>query len=232
MNQGEVIRVRAARRSFPMDGWTVHALRGVDLSVDRGEFLALMGASGSGKSTLLNVLGCLDRLDGGEYWLEGEKVSALSADRRAELRGRRVGFVFQNFNLLARMPAWENVALPLAYRRDCRDPRACAVDMLERVGLGRRLEHLPAQLSGGERQRVAIARALVADPAILLADEPTGNLDSATGADIVALLAQLNREGCTVLMVTHDPRVAGAARRRVVMRDGAIQAEGEDHDGV
>jgi putative ABC transport system ATP-binding protein len=232
MTQAEVILVRGARRSYPMDGWTVHALRGVDLRVARGEFLALMGASGSGKSTLLNVLGCLDRLDGGDYWLEGEKVNDLSPDRRAELRGRRVGFVFQSFNLLPRMPAWENVALPLAYRRECSNPRSQAVRMLERVGLGQRLDHLPAQLSGGERQRVAIARALVSDPAILLADEPTGNLDSATGADIIALLAQLNQEGCTVLMVTHDPRVAQTAHRRVIMRDGLILAEGDGHDGA
>ena len=225
MSPTEVIRVRGARRSFPMDGWTVHALRGLDLTVTQGEFLALMGASGSGKSTLLNILGCLDRLDAGEYWLEGQNVGLLSADRRAEMRSRRVGFVFQNFNLLPRMPAWENVALPLAYRRDGGDAHRRAVEMLERVGLTRRAGHLPAQLSGGERQRVAIARALIADPAIVLADEPTGNLDSVTGAEIIRLLAALNAQGCTILMVTHDPRVAEVARRRITMQDGQILTE-------
>jgi putative ABC transport system ATP-binding protein len=230
MSPSEVICVRGARRSFPMDGWTVHALRGLDLTVTRGEFLALMGSSGSGKSTLLNILGCLDRLDKGEYWLEGQNVGTLSADRRAELRSRRVGFVFQSFNLLPRMSAWENVALPLAYRRDAGDDRKRAVTMLERVGLARRATHFPAQLSGGERQRVAIARALIADPAILLADEPTGNLDSATGTEIIELLTAINRQGCTILMVTHDPRVAEAAQRRIVMKDGQILSEEQHHD--
>jgi putative ABC transport system ATP-binding protein len=231
MNAEEIIRVREARRSFPMDGWTVHALRGVDLSLARGEFMALMGASGSGKSTLLNVLGCLDRLDAGEYWLEGENVNQLSGDKRAELRGRRVGIVFQNFNLLPRMLAWENVALPLAYRRDSGDLHKQALAMLARVGLERRAGHYPAQLSGGERQRVAIARALVSDPAIILADEPTGNLDSATGAEIIGILSELNEQGCTILLVTHDAQVARAARRRVIMQDGQILHDGVAYDG-
>jgi putative ABC transport system ATP-binding protein len=232
MSPVEVIRVRGARRSFPMDGWTVHALRGLDLTITQGEFVALMGSSGSGKSTLLNILGCLDRLDKGEYWLEGQNVGTLNADRRAELRSRRVGFVFQSFNLLPRMSAWENVALPLAYRRDSGNDRNRAVTMLERVGLARRATHFPAQLSGGERQRVAIARALIADPAILLADEPTGNLDSATGTEIIELLTALNGQGCTILMVTHDPRVAEAAQRRIVMKDGQILSEEQRHDSL
>jgi putative ABC transport system ATP-binding protein len=212
-----------------MGNSVVHALRGVSLTVHEGEFLALMGASGSGKSTLLNLIGLLDRPSAGEYWLEGLEVSSLSRDQAAVLRGRRIGFIFQNFNLLPRLSAWENVALPLAYRNgEFRDEqqRKKAMDVLKRVGLNHRAGHQPMELSGGERQRVAIARALVTQPAVILADEPTGNLDSTTGAEIMTLLGELHTEGKTVIMVTHDINIAQYASRICTMRDG-ILAEAE-----
>jgi putative ABC transport system ATP-binding protein len=224
-----MIVVRGAHRRFPMGSSQVRALQGVDLTIRAGEFVALMGASGSGKSTLLNVLGCLDRLDDGEYWLENQLVSRLSGDQLALIRNRRIGFIFQNFNLLPRLNAEDNVSLPLLYRANKTDLREQARAVLLQVGLAGRFDHMPAQLSGGERQRVAIARALVADPAILLADEPTGNLDSATGRDIMGLIAELSRQGRTILMVTHDAQVAGFAQRSIFMRDGMILSEEHSH---
>jgi ABC-type lipoprotein export system ATPase subunit len=204
----------------------VPVLQGVTVRVERGELTALVGASGSGKTTLMNLLGCLDRPTSGSYRLDGEEVAGLSSDARALLRHRKIGFVFQSFHLLARTTALENVAMPLSYApRPVSDSaaRARATELLDRVGLRDRLHHVPAQLSGGQQQRVAIARALVNRPALLLADEPTGNLDSRTSAEVLAMFEQLNREdGITVLLVTHDPEVARHARRVIRMKDGRV----------
>jgi putative ABC transport system ATP-binding protein len=224
-----VIQTVDLTREYVMGSVVVHALRNVSLTVRPGEFLALMGASGSGKSTLLNMIGLLDRPTAGQYLLEGVNVSSLSRDNLATLRGGRIGFVFQNFNLLPRFSAWENVALPLAYRKgEVRSDEQYkkAMQMLARVGLEKRAGHQPTELSGGERQRVAIARALVTEPAVLLADEPTGNLDSTTGQEIMALLAELHAEGKTIIMVTHDLNIARYASRICMMRDGVLM-EGE-----
>jgi putative ABC transport system ATP-binding protein len=224
-----VIRTEELARSYPMGSAVVHALRGVDLAVGAGEFVALMGASGSGKSTLLHLLGCLDRPTSGHYWLEGAEVSSLGRDGLAELRGRRIGFVFQNFNLLPRLSAWENVALPLTYRGGevrAAEQRERALEALKHVGLESRAAHQPMELSGGERQRVAIARALVTRPAVVLADEPTGNLDSATGAEIMRLLAELHAEGVTLVVVTHDSGIARHAGRVCILRDGRMSEGG------
>jgi len=224
-----VIRTENLTRTYSMGGNTVTALREADFTVHAGEFIALMGASGSGKSTLLNLIGLLDRATSGEYFLEGKPVSSLRRDELADLRGRRIGFIFQNFNLLARLSAWENVALPLAYRQgefSHQDQLARAREALSRVQLEHRVEHNPMELSGGERQRVAIARALVTQPAVILADEPTGNLDSNTGIEIMRLLKELNSEGRTIIMVTHDANVARNANRIYHMRDGVLR-EGE-----
>jgi len=202
----------------------VHALRGIDLGVREGEFVALMGASGSGKSTLMNLLGCLDRPTAGSYVLAGEDVAELDRNARAEVRNRKIGFVFQGFNLLSRTSAIENVELPLVYDSSVssRDARQRAIEALARVGLADRATHEPAQLSGGQQQRVAIARALVNRPAILLADEPTGNLDAATSMEILALLQELNRAGTTIVLVTHEHDVAECAERVVTLFDGRI----------
>ena len=200
----------------------VHALRDVSLQVDEGEFVALMGSSGSGKSTLLHLLGCLDTPTSGSYMLEGQDVSQLSKNERANVRNRQIGFIFQTFNLLSRISALENVMLPLLYRGQQKDMREHAIQALEHVGLDQRAQHKPMELSGGERQRVAIARAIVTAPTILLADEPTGNLDSRTGGDILGLLSQLNQEGSTILMVTHDAVIAAHAHRILHMQDGQI----------
>lgn len=226
-----VIRTQKITRTYSMGQAVVTALRDADLTVQAGEFIALMGASGSGKSTLLNLIGLLDRPTSGEYWLEEKPVSSLRRDELSELRGRRIGFIFQNFNLLPRLSAWENVALPLAYRNGQfrhHDQLARAREALSRVNLDHRVDHQPTELSGGERQRVAIARALVTKPAVILADEPTGNLDSNTGAEIMHLLKELNDEGSTIVVVTHDMNVAGYASRIYTMRDGFL-AEGERH---
>jgi ABC-type lipoprotein export system ATPase subunit len=207
----------------------ITALREADLTIQAGAFIALMGASGSGKSTLLNLLGLLDRPTSGEYWLEGKPVSSLRRDELSDLRGRRIGFIFQNFNLLPRLSAWENVALPLAYRKGqfrAQDQLTRAREALSRVQLEHRVEHNPMELSGGERQRVAIARALVTQPAVILADEPTGNLDSRTGVEIMHLLKELNDEGRTIIVVTHDMNVARYANQIYQMRDGLL-TEGE-----
>lgn len=224
-----VIRTEKLSRTYTMGGTILHALHEADLTVFPGEFIALIGASGSGKSTLLSLLGLLDRATSGEYWLEGRPASSLRRDELAGLRGRRIGFIFQNFNLLARYSAWENVALPLAYHRGmfgAEDQYRQARQALTRVRLEHRIDHSPMELSGGERQRVAIARALVTQPAVILADEPTGNLDSNTGLEIIHLLKELNEEGCTILLVTHDMSVARSAGRLYHMHDGVL-TEGE-----
>jgi len=221
-----VLRTEKLTRAYSMGGNIVTALREADLTVHAGEFIALMGASGSGKSTLLNLLGLLDRATSGEYWLEGTTVSTLRRDELAGLRGKRIGFIFQNFNLLPRLSAWENVALPLAYRQGefrGQEQLERAREALARVQLDHRLDHNPTELSGGERQRVAIARALITQPAVILADEPTGNLDSNTGVEIMRLLEELNAEGRTIVMVTHDLNVARHAGRIYQMRDGVLQ---------
>jgi putative ABC transport system ATP-binding protein len=221
-----IIKAEGLTRVYSMDSTQVHALRGVSLEVVTGEFVALMGPSGSGKSTVMHLLGCLDTPTSGRYRLEGRDVSTLSNDERAQVRNRRIGFVFQTFNLLPRLTAVDNVMLPLLYCGHIPDARQRSLDALKRVGLGKRIAHRPTELSGGERQRVAIARALVANPAIILADEPTGNLDSATGQDIMRLLADLVVEGRTIIIVTHDPSVAAYAQRIVQMRDGQIVTNG------
>lgn len=220
-----VIQTVDLTREYSMGKAVVHALRGVNLIVRAGEFLALMGASGSGKSTLLNMIGLLDRPTSGQYRLEDLEVFSLSRDQLATIRGRRIGFIFQNFNLLPRYSTWENVALPLAYRKGeirSAEQHRRAIQMLARVGLAHRASHQPMELSGGERQRVAIARALVTEPAVLLADEPTGNLDSATGKEIMSLLSEIHAEGKTIIMVTHDLNIARYASRVCTMQDGIL----------
>jgi putative ABC transport system ATP-binding protein len=215
-----VIRTENLSRIYEMGGQSLTALRETNLTVHEGEFIALMGASGSGKSTLLSLLGLLDRGTAGEYWLEDKAVSSLTRDELADLRGQRIGFIFQSFNLLPRLSAWENVALPLAYRRGQfgqQDQASRANEALERVKLNHRLNHQPMELSGGERQRVAIARALITQPVVILADEPTGNLDSKTGVEIMNLLKELNGEGRT-----HDLNIARYAGRICNMRDGIL----------
>jgi len=218
-----LIEARNLTKVYVLGGQTVHALRGVSLDIEAGEFVAIMGASGSGKSTLMNILGCLDRPTSGEYRLAGEPVQDMNADALASIRNRRIGFVFQQFNLLPRTSAQENVELPMVYAGIAAAPRrARALQALQQVGLGERTQHTPAELSGGQQQRVAIARALVNQPVMVLADEPTGALDSQTSEDIMRLLSQLNAQGITVVLVTHEADVAAWARRRIVFRDGAI----------
>jgi putative ABC transport system ATP-binding protein len=222
----ELIRIRDLERRYDMGGEVIHALRGVSLAIRRNEYVAIMGPSGSGKSTMMNVLGCLDTPDSGEYWLNGQEVSRLTDDALARVRNREIGFVFQTFNLLPRATALHNVELPLIYAGlAARERRARAVDALERVGLGDRMGHRPNELSGGQRQRVAIARALVNQPSILLADEPTGNLDSTTSADIMQVFGELHAMGQTVIMVTHEPDIAAFAERVVVLRDGRVESD-------
>ena len=217
-----VIRTENLTRTYTVGNSIVNALRGANIEVLTGEFVALMGPSGSGKSTMMHLLGCLDTPTAGRYLLEERDVSTLSKDERARVRNNRIGFVFQTFNLLPRLNALENVQLPLLYGRPNGDATQRASQALERVGLIQRAHHRPNELSGGERQRVAIARALVTDPALILADEPTGNLDSKTGADIMRLLVELCTEGRTILMVTHDANVAAHAGRILHMQDGEI----------
>jgi ABC-type lipoprotein export system ATPase subunit len=213
------------RKSYNLGEVDVHALAGVTLTIDRGEYVSLIGQSGSGKSTLMNTLGCLDRPTSGSYLLDGEEVTTLSLDARARLRNRQIGFVFQNFNLLARTSAMENVELPLLYSTgiSARQRHQRAKDLLNLVGLGDRLDHHPGQLSGGQQQRVAVARALVNEPSILMADEPTGNLDSKTSREVIQLFRTLNDEqNITLILVTHDPEVALHAKRTITLCDGLV----------
>ena len=222
----DLIRLEDVTKTYVMGDVQVHALRGVTLSIAPGEFTAVMGASGSGKSTLMNILGCLDRPSAGRYVLDGEEVSQLSRDELATVRNRRLGFVFQSFNLLARTTALENVELPLLYAGVGTPERhARAEGALARVGLAERAAHHPNQMSGGQQQRVAIARALVNEPGVILADEPTGNLDSRTSAGVMALFQELGRSGITVILVTHEPDIAEYASRVIVMRDGRIVSD-------
>ncbi|MBT8039296.1 MAG: ABC transporter ATP-binding protein [Xanthomonadales bacterium] len=219
-----VIELRDLYRIYEMGDQVLHALDGLDLDIHRNEYVAIIGASGSGKSTLMNIIGCLDRASRGEYRLEGTPVGDMNENELARIRNREIGFVFQSFNLLGRASALKNVMQPLVYRKMPRsERRARAVEALERVGLGDRLDSRPNQLSGGQRQRVAIARALVGKPAILLADEPTGNLDSQTSQEIMTLIDQLHDDGQTVIMVTHEPDIAAHCRRVIRLTDGRVE---------
>jgi putative ABC transport system ATP-binding protein len=225
-----IIEIRGVTKVYHVGVEVIHALRGVDLTVRAGEMVAIMGSSGSGKSTLMNTLGCLDRPTAGTYHLGGREVSGLDAAELSQVRNQEIGFVFQSFELLPRLTALENVELPLLYARGkgwgwARERRRLAVDALQRVGLGQRMDHRPNQLSGGQKQRVAIARALIAKPRILMADEPTGNLDTTTTEEILKLFAQIHRDGQTVLMVTHENDVAAHCERVVRLRDGLVLSD-------
>ncbi len=222
----DVLRVVGLERRYDMGGEVVHALRGVTVTIRRNEYVAIMGPSGSGKSTMMNILGCLDTPDAGEYWLNDQEVSRLDDDALARVRNREIGFVFQTFNLLPRASALHNVELPLIYAGlSSADRRSRAEAALSRVGLADRMHHRPNELSGGQRQRVAIARALVNRPSILLADEPTGNLDSTTSEEIMAVFEELHAEGQTVVMVTHEPDIAAHAERVITLRDGIVESD-------
>jgi putative ABC transport system ATP-binding protein len=221
-----IIRTRGITKNYELGAETVHAVRGVDLTVQRNEFIAIMGPSGSGKSTFMNLIGCLDTPTSGDYWLNDQLVSDLSDDELARIRNREIGFVFQTFNLLPRATALHNVELPLIYGGvSGKERKSRAEAMLQRVGLGDRMHHRPAELSGGQRQRVAIARALINNPSILLADEPTGNLDSQTGIEIMALFDELQAAGQTIVLVTHEHDIAEHAHRSVTLRDGIISSD-------
>jgi len=227
----EVIKLENIRRVFGEGDHTVEALRGVSFTIDVGEFVAIMGASGSGKSTCMNTLGCLDKPTSGTYWLDGIDTAGMTADRLAEVRNKKLGFVFQGFNLLPRTTALENVELPLVYAGvSAAERHSRATAALERVGLGDRVNHTSAQLSGGQQQRVAIARALVNQPAVILADEPTGNLDTTTTQEIMQLFTELNQQGITIVMITHEPEVAAYASRRITFRDGSIISDTAHQD--
>ena len=221
-----LIRLENLQKAYPTSAGAIYALRDITLRVEEGEFLAVVGQSGSGKSTLMNILGCLDTPTSGRYWLREEDVSRLSDDEQSVIRGRTIGFVFQGFHLIPGLDALENVELPLLYRGMGRDERRrLAADSLEQVGLGNRLHHRPGEMSGGQQQLVAIARAIAAKPPIILADEPTGNLDSRSGREVMALLHALHREGHTVILITHDPAIASEANRRICIHDGEIVSE-------
>jgi putative ABC transport system ATP-binding protein len=223
----ELIRVEEVHKTYRMGDVEVPALRGINLTIAHGEFVAVMGSSGSGKSTFMNILGCLDRPSAGRYFLEGQEVGSLSADEWAHIRNKRIGFVFQGFNLLSRTSALENVELPMMYNGFASQERhRRAIEVLTLVGLGNRLDHTPNQLSGGQQQRVAIARALVNRPPLVLADEPTGNLDSVTSNEIMGLFQQLNRDQrISVILVTHESDIAAHARRQIVFRDGVVVSD-------
>ena len=228
-----LIELRDVEKTYDLGEVKVEALKDATLDIEQGEYVALIGPSGSGKSTLMNTLGCLDRPTSGTYTLDGEDIVGMSRDQRARIRNRQIGFVFQNFNLLNRTSALENVELPLMYasRLSARKRRKKAVEVLEQVGLGDRLDHHPSQLSGGQQQRVAIARALVNEPSILMGDEPTGNLDSKTSREVIDLFRELNETAkITVILVTHDQNVARNAKRVIVLRDGLIVEDTQDHE--
>jgi len=221
-----MIRLQGITKEYRMGDQTVHALQGVDLQIERNEMVAFIGASGSGKSTMMNIVGCLDRPSSGQYWLNGREVATMSGDDLAHVRNQEIGFIFQSFHLLPRASAIDNVAQPLIYRgMPLRERMALATEALQRVGLGERMHHRPNELSGGQRQRVAIARALVGKPSILLADEPTGNLDSATSLDIMNLIRELHADGQTVVIVTHEPEIAEQCQRVVRLRDGRVMSD-------
>jgi putative ABC transport system ATP-binding protein len=228
----EIIRLSSLKKDYETDAGPVPVLKGLQLSIAPGEFVAIMGPSGSGKSTLMNILGCLDTPTSGEYWLDGQNVASLDEDQLAEVRSRVLGFVFQGFNLLPRIDLKANVALPLVYQSVARVKRLeRAVTVLERVGLARQVNSMPPKISGGQQQRVAIARALVTEPRVILADEPTGNLDTATGQEIMTLFQNINQEsGVTLIVVTHDAKVAHYAKRLVYLRDGVITYDGPSTD--
>jgi len=220
-----VIEVRDIRKTYRMGEVDVHALRGVSFAIERGEVVSIMGPSGSGKSTLMNTLGCLDRPTSGEYFLDGETVATLNDDQLADIRNRKVGFVFQSFNLLTRQTAVTNVELPLRYSGNLEGRRERAKEALKAVGLGDRMTHRPFELSGGQQQRVAVARAIVNNPAIIMADEPTGNLDSKVGQEIMNLLLGLNKDlGTTLIIITHDPRIAEQTQRVIRLKDGLLES--------
>jgi putative ABC transport system ATP-binding protein len=221
-----IIRTEGLKKDYVLGAETVHAVRGVDLEIRRGEFVAVMGPSGSGKSTFMNMVGCLDTPTSGQYWLNGQLVSELTDDELARVRNKAIGFVFQTFNLLPRATALHNVELPLIYAGvGAKERRRRAEEKLQLVGLGDRMEHKPPEMSGGQRQRVAVARALVNEPALLLADEPTGNLDSTTSREIMEQFTALNQEGQTILLVTHEHDIAEYAKRQVHLRDGVIEKD-------
>jgi putative ABC transport system ATP-binding protein len=219
-----VIRIENVKKTYITGKTEVHALRGVSVRIEPGEMVAIMGASGSGKSTLMNILGCLDQPTGGGYWLDGVRVDGMSRNQLADIRNSKIGFVFQGFNLLARTTALENVELPLMYDRSGHklDTKQLAREALERVGLGDRTHHEPSELSGGQQQRVAIARALVTKPALVLADEPTGNLDSRTSVEVLSVFQELNRQGITIVLVTHEHDISRYCKRVVELRDGHV----------
>jgi putative ABC transport system ATP-binding protein len=221
-----VVSVRDVRKSYSLGETEVHALRGISVSIQAGDFVAIMGASGSGKSTFMNILGCLDRPTSGKYWLEGTDVSQLDKKQLARIRNQKIGFVFQGFNLLGRTTALENTELPMLYSRVSKKEREQrAREALTLVGLGDRLDHFPSQMSGGQQQRVAIARALVNKPRILLADEPTGNLDSHTSVEVMGIFQKLNQDGLTIILVTHESDIANFTHRQIVFRDGHIKRD-------
>jgi putative ABC transport system ATP-binding protein len=229
MSGEPLIELQGVHKVYPTGSLDVHALRGIDLRIDRGEFVALMGPSGSGKTTLMEILGCLSRPTRGQYRLDGGSIDEIDSDGLARLRGERIGFIFQSFNLLPRLSLVENVELPLGYRGvSRRERRQRGLEVLERVGLAHRAGHLPSAVSGGERQRAAVARALVNRPSLVLADEPTGNLDTRIGNEIVGLLEQIHAEGNTLIIVTHDPRIGAHAPRQLSIRDGQIDSDHSD----
>ena len=228
-----VIVTRNLQREYQMGTERVRALQGVDITIRRNEFVAIMGPSGSGKSTMMNLIGCLDTPSEGEYWLNGYRVSELDDDALARIRNKEIGFVFQTFNLLPRASALANVELPLVYAgTPNKERRERAKEVLVSVGLGNRMDHKPNELSGGQRQRVAIARALVNHPSILLADEPTGNLDSVTSSEIMALFETLHRQGQTIILVTHEPDIAAHAKRQIILKDGKVSSDGSGVEAV
>ena len=229
-----LIELKDIRKTYFLGEIDVPVLKGITLSIDRGEYVALMGASGSGKSTLMNTLGCLDRPTSGEYWLDGEELGSASGDRRARVRNKKIGFVFQSFNLLPRTSALDNVIMPLAYTAgnlSGAEQRRRGLAALEQVGLGDRVHHYPSQLSGGQQQRVAIARALINRPPVIFADEPTGNLDSKTSVEVMKMFGNLNAEGITVILVTHSEEIAAYAKRTIRLQDGLIVSDSAKNGG-